>query len=65
MCLTYHVVPRKEFLEELGLFVLNGFDDELVIAGHVEYGAARSWICQLNQGLIAQRVLAKEAEINI
>lgn len=55
----YHVVARKKFLQELGLFVQNCFDDKLVIAGHVEDGAAGSWIGQLDQGLIAQGVLAK------
>lgn len=55
----YHVVARKKFLQELGFFVQNCFDDKLVIAGHVEDGAAGSGIGQLNQGLIAQGVLAK------
>lgn len=37
--------------------MLNRFDDELVIAGYVEYGATSSWIGQLDQWLIAQRIL--------
>lgn len=55
----YHVVARKKFLQELGLFVHHRFDDELIIAGHIEDGAAGSWIGQLNQWLVAQGVLAK------
>lgn len=39
--------------------MLNSFDDELVIAGDVEDGATSSWICQLNQGLVTQGILAK------
>ncbi len=33
---TYHVVSWKQFLQELCLFVLDGFDDEFIIAGQVE-----------------------------
>lgn len=39
--------------------MLNSFDDELVIAGDVEDGATHSWICQLNQGLVTEGILAK------
>ncbi len=37
--------------------MLNSFDDELVIAGYIEYGATSSWICQLDQRLVTQRIL--------
>lgn len=40
----------------------DGFDDKLVITGHIEYGAACSRIAQLNQWLITQRVLDGEME---
>lgn len=53
----HHVVSGQEPLEELGLFVLDGFDDELVIAGQVEERPAGPRVGQLDQGLIHQRVL--------
>lgn len=59
---TYHVVSRKEFLQKLSLFMLNSFDDELIIAGDVEDGPARPWISQFDQGLVTHRVLAKTEE---
>lgn len=40
--------------------MLNSFHDELVIAGHVEYGATRSWICQLDEWLVTQWILMGE-----
>lgn len=62
---TYHVVSRKEFLKKLCLFVLNSFDDELIIAGYVEDGSASSRICQLNQGLVTKRILARQRQTKI
>lgn len=53
----HHVVPGQQPLEKLGLFVLDGFDDELVIAGQVEERSAGPRVGQLDQGLIHQRVL--------
>lgn len=55
---TYHKISRKQFLQKLGLFVLNGFNDELVVAGEVEERSARPGIRQLDQPLVAQRVLS-------
>lgn len=49
---SHHVVSRQQLLEELCLLVLDGFDDELVVSGYVEDGAAGSWIGQLNQWLV-------------
>lgn len=53
----HHEITRQEFLEELCLLVLNSFDDELVVAGHIEDGSAGSGVGQLNQWIITQRVL--------
>jgi len=33
---TNHVIAREQFLQELGLFVLNSFDDKLVVISNVE-----------------------------
>ncbi len=44
-------------LQELCLLVLDGFDDEFIIAGQVEERAAGARIRQLNQGLFTNRVL--------
>lgn len=57
---SHHVVTRQQPLEELGLFVLDGFDDELVIAGQVEEGPAGPRVGQLDQGLVHQGVLRNE-----
>lgn len=63
---VHHKISRQEFLEELCLLVLNSFDDELVVAGHIEDGSAGSGVGQLNQWLITQRVLqAKEERANM
>lgn len=61
--LTHHVVSRKELLQELSLFVLDGLDDELVVARHVENGATGAWIGQLDEGLVAERILAGQRRI--
>lgn len=55
--LTDHVITRQQLLQELGLLVLHRLDDELVVAGEVEPGAAGSRVGQLNQGLVADGVL--------
>lgn len=44
--------------------MLNSFNDELVIAGDVEDGTARSRIGQFDEGLVTQRVLAKTQKSN-
>lgn len=54
---TYHVVTREQLLQELCLLVHHCLDDELIIACDVEQGAAGTGVRQLNQGLVAQRVL--------
>lgn len=56
---AYHVVTREQLLQELSLLVHHCLDDELVIACDVEQGAAGTGVRQLNQGLVAQRVLKK------
>lgn len=45
--------------------MLNSFDDELIIAGYVEDGSASSRICQLNQGVVTKRILARQRQTNI
>lgn len=42
--------------------MLNGFDNELIVAGHIEDGSAGSGVGQLNQWLITQRVLEGKEE---
>lgn len=54
---THHVVTRKQLLQELGLFGLHRLDDELVIAGQVEPGAAGSGVGQLDKRLVTEGVL--------
>lgn len=53
----YHVVARQQLLQELCLLVHHRLDDELVVTGDVEEGAAGARVRQLDQWLIAQRVL--------
>lgn len=57
---SHHVVAGQQSLQELGLFVLDGFNDELVIAGQVEERAAGPGVGQLDQRLIDQGVLREE-----
>lgn len=38
--------------------MLDGLDDELIIARHVENGAAGSWVGQLDEGLVTEGILA-------
>jgi len=38
----YHVVSGQQFLQEVGLLVLNGLDDELVIVADIENAAGRA-----------------------
>lgn len=54
---AHHVVAGQQLLQELGLLVHHCLDDELVIAGDVEQGAAGTRVGQLDQWLVAQRVL--------
>lgn len=58
--LPYHVVAGQQLLQELGLLVHHRLDDELVVTGDVEEGAAGTGVGQLDQGLVAQRVLEGE-----
>lgn len=44
--------------------MLDGFDDEFVIAGQVEEGSAGPRVGQLDQGLIYQRVLSNEKQVS-
>lgn len=60
---THHVIAWQKFLQKLCLLVLQGFDDELVIAGQVEERAAGSRVRQLNQGFLADRVLCERKGI--
>lgn len=43
--------------------MLDGFDDEFVIAGQVEERSAGPRVGQLDQGLIYQRVLSNEKQV--
>lgn len=58
VCLAaYHVVTRKQLLQELSLFMLHSFNDELIIAGEVEPGTAGAGVGQLDQRLLTDGVL--------
>lgn len=58
VCLTaYHVVTRKQLLQELCLFMLHSLNDELIIAGKVEPGTAGAGVGQLDQRLLTDGVL--------
>jgi len=37
---THHVVARKKLLQELSFLVHHSFDDEFIVAGDIEEGAA-------------------------
>lgn len=50
---THHVIAWQQFLQKLSLLVLQGFDDELIIAGQVEERATGPGVGQLYQGLLA------------
>lgn len=53
----HHVVAGQQLLQELGLLVHHRLDDELIVAGDVEQRAAGAGVGQLDQRLVAQRVL--------
>lgn len=53
----YHVVSRQQLLQELSLLMHHSLDDELIVAGDIEEGAAGTRVGQLDEWLIAQRVL--------
>ena len=55
--LTHHVITRQQFLQKFGFFVLNRFDDKLVVARDVEDGATGPRVGQLNEGLTAEGTL--------
>ena len=50
----YHVVARQKLLKELGLFVLDSFDDEFVVDGDVEDAATGPGIRKFSQWLVAE-----------
>lgn len=58
--LFYHKISWKQFLQKLRLFVLYCFNDVLVITGEVEERSTGPGVWQLNQWLIAQRILSAE-----
>lgn len=60
---THHVIAWQKFLQKLSLLVLQGFDDELIIAGQVEERTAGARIGQLDQGLLADWVLCERKGI--
>lgn len=60
--LFYHKISWKQFLQKLRLFVLYGFNDVLVVTGEVEEGSTGPGVWQLNQWLIAQRILSAEEQ---
>lgn len=55
--IAHHIVTRKQLLQELRLFMLHRLNNELIIAGEVEPGAAGTGVGQLNQGLITDGIL--------
>lgn len=61
---AHHEVSRQQFLQKLCLFVLHGLDDELIVAGDVEKGAARARIRELNQGVVTQGILLPKQKEN-
>lgn len=56
---AHHVISRQKLLQELCLLVHDSFDDKLVILGNVEHRTTGSWVRQLNQWLITQRILQR------
>lgn len=53
---SHHIVSRQQLLEKFSLLVHDCFDDELIVPGYVEDGAAGPRVRELNQRLIAERV---------
>lgn len=49
---TYHVIPGEQLLQELGFFMHHRLDNELIVAGDVEQGAAGPGIGELDERLI-------------
>lgn len=43
------IVAGQQFLQEFALLVLHGFDDELIVAGQIEYGPGSARIGQFAQ----------------
>lgn len=56
---AHHVISRQKLLQELRLLVHDSFDNELVILGNVEHRTTSSWVRQLNQWLVTQRILQR------
>lgn len=54
---AYHVVTRKQLLQELSLFMLHSLNDKLIIAGEVKPGTAGARVGQLDQRLLTDGVL--------
>lgn len=57
---SHHVVSWKQLLQKLRLFVLDCFNDEFIIAGHIEEGTTSPRVAEFNQRLIAEGVLGPE-----
>lgn len=53
----HHVVSWKQLLQKLRLFMLDCFNDEFVIAGHVEEGTTSPRAAEFNQWLTAEGIL--------
>ena len=60
-----HVVPGQELLQELGLFVLDGLQDKLVVVSKVEDTARGTGIAEFAHWLIAYRHLEWKKSIKI
>lgn len=60
---AHHVVARQQLLQELRLLVHDSLDDELVIAGDIEDGATGTGVGELDEWLVAQRVLRAEQRL--
>lgn len=57
---SHHVVPWKQLLQELRLFMLDRFDDEFIVAGHIEEGTTSSRVTQFNKRFTAEGVLGQD-----
>lgn len=55
----YHIVARQQLLQELSLFVLNCFDDKLIVTGYVEEGSAGPGVRKFDEWLTTERVLRR------
>ena len=60
--ITNHVVAWQQFLQKISFFMLNGFDDKLIIIRDVEDASTGAGIWQLLQWIVAQRNLQISTE---